>query len=422
MELNGIMNWLKKKLIRIAGAVLDIYAWNITPRNYCNKGTGFHEKICVVFIAQYIPAWIRIKDLYDSICMDQRFESHIVCVPSDIKKGKRTSLDRYHNDTFDYYVSKNYDAMDAFQGGEWLDLRTLSPDYVFFLRPYNDYMPKIYSSKNVSRYAKVCNILYATVLTKHEIDVVFERQFFRYTYYFFSETEEIKQYYEKRFSMGIKKGILHVECCGIPILENILKASNEDAPNWSFSENAFRIIWTPRWSMDPIIGGSNFFRYKDVLIEYVEEQEDTDLMIRPHPMMFSNFIKTGEMTEAEVVQYKEQCEKSQKIIIDASKEYLASFWQSSVLISDFSSVILDYFVTGKPIIYCCPINEFDYTNQMKRILEGCYAVHNGEELFRFITMLKNGEDPLKKDRLKIIDEIFNEKAGNSSERIIQCLV
>lgn len=31
--------------------------------------------------------------------------------------------------------------------GEWLDLKQLNPDYVFHSRPYNNFMPKPYTSK-----------------------------------------------------------------------------------------------------------------------------------------------------------------------------------------------------------------------------------------------------------------------------------
>lgn len=65
-------------------------------------------------------------------------------------------------------------------------------------------------------------------------------------------------------------------------------------------------MWTPRWTTNKKLGGSNFFVYYKLLLEYAEKNDDVDLLCRPHPLMFDNFLKTGEMKIEEIDDYKKE--------------------------------------------------------------------------------------------------------------------
>ena len=105
---------------------------------------------------------------------------------------------------------------------------------------------------------------------------------------------------------------------------------------------------------------------------------------------------TGELPIAEATKYKERYKRIQNANIDNSKKYLEVFYSSDFIISDMSSILVDYFLTEKPIIYCHKTNQFNEFGS--KIAEGFYWVHNWEELKRTIEMLKNGDDPLKEKR------------------------
>ena len=69
-----------------------------------------------------------------------------------------------------------------------------------------------------------------------------------------------------------------------------------------------RILWTPRWTTQERIGGSHFFEYKDLFLEFAEKygSEELKFAIRPHPLMFDHFVTEGQMTEQDVADYKAQ--------------------------------------------------------------------------------------------------------------------
>lgn len=83
------------------------------------------------------------------------------------------------------------------------------------------------------------------------------------------------------------------ECCGIIAVENAFMAKNDACNSWNFSANSFRAIYAPRWTLEPIWGGSSLFEYKDTFFEIADEQPDIDILVRPHPLMFDHFVEEG---------------------------------------------------------------------------------------------------------------------------------
>lgn len=369
----------------------------------------------VIFVVQYIPGWNKLEPIYTKMLQDSRFNPTIVCVPLNIQNHKL--MDGNGNDTFAYFKEHGYEAIDALQtDGSWYDLEKLEPDYLFHSRPYNHFMPEPYTSGEIVKYALICNVIYGTCMTRNGLDVTLNKNYFRdtYTYFAFDRSEVL--FYDKRYKLGVKKGIQKCVPFGAIGLEQMLGVKKEK------KESQFRktVLWTPRWSTDPYVGGSNFFNYKDVLMKYAKENQDILFVFRPHPLMFGNFLKTGEMTEAEVISFKRDCEKEKNIVLDESKEYADKFWDSDVLITDASGIVPEYFITEKPIIYCNTSALFEYVQYAKDMINSCYEINNEKELEKSFYDLINNEDRRLDLRLTCINQYFYE-VKNSSSNVLNTL-
>ncbi len=164
-------------------------------------------------------------------------------------------------------------------------------------------------------------------------------------------------------------------------------------------------------------------RHKDFLPKYAEENPNVDVLFRPHPMTFDNFIKTGEMTAEEVADFIKKRNDCHNTSMDNSKEYGATFWQSSVLLTDISAVVIEYFVTGKPIIFCTSNNaDVTYLNFFNKILSVCYVAKNESDIAMYLEQLKTGNDPLKSKREDMIKNIFGEDLSQTPSRIANDIV
>lgn len=363
--------------------------------------------IRVGFMCQYIPAWNKAEPIYAAMLRDDRFEPVLICVPSGIHANQLDAPNSLENDTYAYYSSHGYQAENALIGkNAWLDLASLHLDYVFYLRPYNDVMPVPYLSGAVSRLAKICVVMYGMTMTKEILKITLEPDFFRNVYCYFAESKYAMDFSRKNFPvthfLGLQKSVYY----GIPAMTQIMQEKDIPTDAWDFSPNGFRVMWTPRWTTDLQLGGSNFFVYKDWILDYADAHKDVACLLRPHPMAFDNFIKTGEMTEDAVKAYQARCASMPNAQIDCRKTYVTTMWKSDVLISDISGIMPEYFIMNKPLIFCSSNMILEPTGFTKRMLEGCYVAEDPRALERCLEDLRAGRDPLRETREAIIQELF----------------
>ncbi len=376
----------------------------------------------VAFLCQYIPAWNKFAPVYEYMKKDPRFESFIVCVPYNIQRHRLIDNHGTENDTYDYFISKGYDAINALIGeNEWLDLKTMDLDYIFYPRPYNVFMPREYTTRVVSKYTRICMFMYGVELTKEVAEEILNNDFFRNVYCYFADSPYMAQLNQKHLPLGHKRGMQKSVYLGVPGITMILDSKDEKNNAWDFAKDhkdSLRVMWTPRWTTDLNLGGSNFFVYKDLLIAYAKEHPDVDFLFRPHPLALDNFLKTGEMTEDEIRDFIRECDNTPNISLDQEQEYVASFWNSDVLITDISGVLPEYFITGKPVIYCASNMILQLLEHSEKMIDACYTANKPEELFYYLNELKEKRDPLASKRQKLAKELF----GESTEHVVGAIL
>ncbi len=388
-----------------------------------NKKSG---KINVVFIVQYIPAWNKSEPVYNAMLNDtEHFNVHILCVPMGVHGNKLDNPDDMSNDIYDYFISHGYsNVINALiNKNDWFDLKSINPDYVFYPRPYNVYMPIPYTTRNVSNYAKICTIMYGMDLTDDIMKITHNHDFFRDVYIYFAQSSYDYEYYKNNHKKLIDKKLKRVFHVGYPVFEDIIKRKNEQGDCWNFSKNKFRIIWTPRWTTDPLAGGTNFFTYKEYFRKKaLNNKESIDFIFRPHPLAFENFVNNGDMTIDEVNEYKEFCKDCINVSLDESKEYISTIWNSDLLVTDISGMITEYMITGKPIIYCASNMKMKLQEVGKDITSACYIVNNETELDEIIEKLKNGIDSLSEERKRVLNKQFGTDLECIGDRIANVIL
>lgn len=377
--------------------------------------------IRVGFLCQFIPAWTKVASIYERMRQDQRFQPYLICVPSGIQNGRLVNPDSPENDTYDYFVQHGYsEAINALVGREqWLDLGELKLSYLFYPRPYTPLLPDCYNPRRVSHYTRVCILMYGYTNTQEVTRTTLNRDFMGSVYCYFAETPFAQRINIRNNWLPHKLKLQKTVFLGVPVLEQLSRCRNEVSPSWDFSKNDFRVLWTPRWTTDKAEGGSNFFTYYLRLLDYARHHPDVDLLFRPHPLAFSNFIKTGEMTREQVAEYQKCCWQLPNVSLDRQSQYEATLWGSSVLVSDISSMMPEYFTTGKPLIYCASNMELELADFARRMIEGCYVVYNERELFACLEKLKSGDDPLREKRKALINELFGSAIEGATDRILE---
>lgn len=378
--------------------------------------------IRVGFLCQYIPSWVKLQPIYEMMRTDDRFEPLLICVPSNIKEGELTPSDK-HNDTLDYFLEHGYpEALDALQkDGSWLDLKGMNLSYVFYPRPYDVYMPHCYQSKQVFRHSKICLILYGMNVTQEVVKITLNRNFFRHVYYYFAELPYPRKQNNKNGWLLHGLGLQHSLYYGIPGVETIRAAEHQPKPAWDFSNGGFRVMWTPRWTTDLNLGGSNFFTFYEFLLDLAKKDAGYEFLFRPHPLAIPHFLETGELTQQQADDFLLACETLPNVALDKEKEYAATFWGADVLLTDISGIIPEYFATGKPMIFCAANMHLTLEQTTQKMVDASYVVYTVEELQKCLADLKQGIDPKKAQRQQILDAYFGVENSCPNKKIVELL-
>lgn len=410
---------LNHKFSTINNEIIQLSHENIELRLKLKKLSG--EKINVVFVCHRPAVWGSLKTVYEAMKADSSFDVKIVTCPN---KKQLPKIGLCHEIFESEGAEEFWKGDDVIQGynyetGEWLDLRKLKPDYVFFQRSYNIELSLLYKSWEVTKFAKICYVEYGYNTNKKLALECIPADFMKDVSLFFLQNNTENEWYNEYFN-EMNNSFTKRYITGFPRFDSLEKYKNSESDNWKKPHaDRFRVIWTPRWATEE--HNCHFFDYKEKLINYCKQNENSiDFILRPHPQMFTNFKTTKEMTQDEIKAFKQIFENSKNLFLDETKDYLNTFYSSDCLIADYTSLIPEYFLTGKPIIYC--YNEKALYNIEGEIFKGLYLVHNWDELVSTLELLRKGEDSLKAKREEITKNHFNisaEGAGFKIKEIIK---
>lgn len=406
------MNWKKKIKYFLQDKInpyrIEYYKKQNKEKSY--KKSLRKEKINIVFVCHRPAIWGYQKTIFEACISDIDFDVTIVAIPNKKELPQAGLLHEvYESEGAEEYF-KEYPCRVIngynYETHEWFDLKELKPDYVFFQTPYNICRPKLYHSKEVNKFARICYVHYGLSMLKDQcVFKEFAKEFFQYCSLIFAETEYHKRSYKDEIiKYNSRFNFNNIFLSGSPVFDNLKPYKDVESSLWRHRNHEyFRIIWTPRWSTGE--NNCNFLEYKDELFCYAENN-NYDFIFRPHPQAFLNYIAEDIMSEADIESLKKDYTNSKNCTLDLSKDYLATLYSSDVLISDPSGIDFEYLLTGKPIIYTKKSDEWANDFAKNVFIAASYVVTNWDELQKTLEMLRNGNDPMKKKRAEIVEKYF----------------
>lgn len=375
-------------------------------RHNSQKMHASNKPMKVGFVVFEPETWDKLAPVYNELLSRGNIVVRIIIVPSFDQELKLTTK---YGKELSYFRNIDSNSILAYEGG-WIDIRKDGYDYIFYQDPYNIHMPPLLRSDYVVRFAKICYVPYGMVGSDVFINNNINKDFFRNVYCEFVDISEIQRILLKKYKRNVKKGYQHFLLIGYPALMRYF--------NYEFRDNYTNILWTPRWSCHPVLGGSNFFEYKDCYLKLAKNYPELSCRIRPHPMLFENFIKEGLLSELDCINYRKMAEKC-KVEISEGNDLDKDFYDTDILITDFSSIIPQFFMTKRPIIYCT--SHIRFNSFYQGLSKGMYIANTWKDVEDYIKMLKEGNDYLYNIRLEIVNKLSSEHI-DSEKKIVDYLV
>jgi CDP-glycerol glycerophosphotransferase (TagB/SpsB family) len=100
---------------------------------------------------------------------------------------------------------------------------------------------------------------------------------------------------------------------------------------------------------------------------------------------------------------------------------------TDLLITDYSSLALDYLLLDRPVIFCWPDLK-DYQGQCRAMLPDFESrvagerVTNAEELRRALEKTLGGDDPWREKRQALARQLFDHRDGGSADRVARLIL
>lgn len=370
---------------------------------------SIHQVVKVAFIVFEPESWDKLQPVYEAMAERKNFEPWLIVVPS---YDNNLSLEKTYGYEKKFFEEKYNNIILAYdKNGNVVEMEQLGFDYVFYQDPYNVHYPKEIRSKSVVKYSKICYIPYGYTISTNFSDLFLQnKDFFRNVSVFFADSASVRDVMREVFGKNYNRGIQKIQELGYPPFERY--------ENMKDSAQVATIAWAPRWSYDEKVGGSHFFEYKDGFVSLRKRYPEINLIFRPHPMLFANMINIKKMTRQEVDDYKELLKMNNIITMDKDP-INAVLGDADILISDISSVIPSYFMTGRPVIYCK--SSLEVNNEFKELLEGIYIANSWEDVETYVSEITAGNDYLKEKRKNIINNGLFSIHKNSTAKVLEYL-
>lgn len=346
------------------------------------------ERVRIAILVRYRPDWLGLEPLYRELTQYPQFDVTVVAVEElwayrEFTTDYLQEIGIPHVPEEFYDVSVHQPAIVVCTNAHTADSRTwlLEGDFRIVYIPY---------ASSISDEASI-----------HEYQ--YDQPLHRVAWRIYCQGDFHKEQYKLYCSSGSQT----VRALGLPKLEGIY-SNYMDTTN-----DRFQFLWNIHFDPDGLY--STWNEYADTIFSIPQNQDGVELIMRPHP---------GFRDIAGPEHYERITRQTGPYSLDEDPSTKSSFEKSNAMISDGSSLILDYAFTFKPIIFLIkeppvPLNKlaFDFLEA------GHYIARSSQDIQNLSKLLASGQDPKRQSREDFLTknhQSFMEPEGTSA-RIVDDL-
>ena len=363
------------------------------------------EKVRIVFLFQMASFWPNWESFYESCCADERFDVKMFLL-RDVVNEKSQQL------TAQSFLDSNNIAYEEY---DETSLYHFAPHIIVIQTLYDNghRYPEHRTNYYLTRGYRIVYIPYGIELADtddarnaHFNSAVIENSWKIYTF-----SERMKQDYFFRTRYAVR-----AESIGHPKFDGFFSKERYQLSDEIKSKvNGRKImLWHIHFTKEIKVKNetvqvtpsiSIYKKYLDMIMD----EDELFFILLPHP-------KFTESYEGKC--FIDACSCKKNMYIDFSDDYRPSLYAADYMITDRSALMIEAAPTGIPILYM--YNEYynePLTEAIKPIMETYYQGVSALDMFQFMKMCQNGEDPKKTDRLEAVSIYLPKCDGQIGKRI-----
>ena len=223
----------------------------------------------------------------------------------------------------------------------------------------------------------------------------------------------------RKYGMYCTSGNAHVEIAGAPIVDYLSEQKEKVKPDSHFRKT---FLWGIDYGFDNRT--ATFGEYGERILKYFVDHPQYGLIVRPHPLFYGTVTQKGTVSEEAIRSFYEYCDAAPNVFLDLDGDLTDAFCKSDALISDISSILVEYLPMGRPIMYLntadTPDRE-DYREDDSDVLAHYYSGDSFEHIVEFIEMVGANKDPMRAERESILSTYFYHPEEHTGETIKEML-
>ncbi|HZZ57076.1 MAG TPA: glycosyltransferase [Opitutaceae bacterium] len=360
-------------------------------------GARTGERPRVVFVAQNGHSWPCLASIHAAFAADPEWETVVVALPWNHPSMERSSRQDDPNKIFAFLREQKIPHV------HWQEfpLAEQAADLVFIQNPYDSTRSEGWRIPDLVRAGhRLCYVPYAIEFggTFEDVGFQFNLGLQQMAWAVVARSEAHRACFARHCAAGDR----HVLVCGHPKFDG-LGGETEAVPDPAllrFAAGRRLVLWTPHF--DVRLNGtrfgdgySTFWRWRDFLLEEFARRPDLAVVVRPHPTFFAALEHRGFMSRAELDGWCARCAAAGNVLLNTSSEYYSVLAAADVLLSDASSLMIEFGISGKPVGYLHnpdgPMSHYDYELDFDYIRRHCVWAENEADIRSFLDRAAAGD-------------------------------
>lgn len=375
----------------------------------------------VLFLLQRPEAWVNLSSLWRVMQDDENFSPVIWVLPynfeNKVVSSKKVPLMR---------EMLQREAVPFHEWDEACSLLNDHFDVAVFNHPYDRERPEALWFDRVSAVVPVTlYVPYGPVMAGGRKNL--RLQFSQPTQIRATAVLARSQYEKNLYRKHCPSGAGHVHVLGQPRFDHLLEALSK--PLSGALKNAVGdrlvVLWNSHFSFGKSYSQSSNFSTFDMvgpeLFELViSRRESVCLLWRPHPGLFPAIVREGLLSEGELSALRSEL-ADVGVVLDETADHAAAFAVSHAMLSDVGSFLLEYLVTGKPILALINPEGEPFNDESLQLVKHYACASVPAEVEQFIDLLETGGAAIfdlqraQANHLPMLD-------GRAGERVAQLLL
>lgn len=352
-------------------------------------------KIHVALLETRRGFWLNHASIHEAMRNDADFEVHVFAVPKR-SPGGDFDWDEYKR-LIDFFESEGIGCHHAYdlESRKWNNpIRFCLPDVLFLSQPYDFQHNFMYGSAYWKHFCDIAYLSYG--LTINAFPFIFHSPCYDNCRFLFVDSDAHRDIFANLSPEYSEKLVV----TGHPSLDSyLLPLATRNHLPYKSPQSKRRIVWAPHFTVAPDKTEhqfSNFFSYYETFIRIAGDHPELEIVLRPHPALFTFMVNSGMKTSHEAQEYKARFERLPNGRVYDDADYISLFRQSDAIILDSISFVGAYAPTGNPVCFLESPFRTRLNSIGERLLHADYAAWNAEEIREFVERVVLGGDDYKR--------------------------